>query len=106
MEGLKITGLEDLNEKEQQAANELIQKNYEKLMNHLGDDIKVSVTLKAHKLNKENEEKRHKYSITLKVEAKTKMFKSDKNSGFEIYNVIKNAFKDIEEEVNKKFNKA
>ena len=75
------------------------------LMHHVGDDINVSVALKAHNLIKENEEKRHKYSITLKVEAKSNAFKSDKNHGFDINAVIKNAFKDIEEEVKKKLEK-
>ncbi len=67
MGSIQIKGLEGLEESEKKVLNELIQKHLEKIKRMLNNDFFLKIAVKVYSKDKENKQKRKRYSLDLEL---------------------------------------
>ncbi|MDP7180651.1 MAG: HPF/RaiA family ribosome-associated protein [Candidatus Woesearchaeota archaeon] len=96
MEPIQVIGINVLDDKEQEAANTLINGYYEKIARELKNVTSVSVHLKAH-----SKGGKKKYDIRIKALAPTRVFESQE-SDWDLARTLHKVFKNVERQIQHK----
>ena len=97
MEPIQVIGINVLDDKEQEAANTLINDYYQKIARELKNVTSVSVHLKAHSKGG----KKKKYDIRIKALAPTRTFESQE-SDWDLARTLHRVFKNVERQIQHK----
>ena len=101
-EQIQIKGIELLSEQEKKEINYILEKSYEKLKWKIKSEFILKLTLKEHFLEKENKDKRKKYSIILEISGVAKPLEAE-SSFWDLKKALHNVIEKIENEVEHRY---
>lgn len=97
MEPIQIKGIELLSEQEKKDANMILQKAYEKLKWKIKSEFILKLTVKEHFLEKDNKDKRKKYSLIIETSGVAKPIEAE-SSFWDFKKALHNVVEKIQSE--------
>jgi protein-tyrosine phosphatase len=102
MEPIQFIGLNELDEVDQDMVQTLTTEYYDKIQR----ELKNLTSLVVHIKSAEKEGHRHRYDVTVRAEAPTRIFESSKSpqaACWDLASALHNAFKNLEREITHAF---
>lgn len=102
MENLQIKGADLLDEKDKLALKEIAEGAYNKLRRKVKNDFILKIVVKEYSKNKENKEKRNKFSIHIEISGFSRIFEAD-DFGWDLNRALHGAVQKLDKELEHEF---
>jgi len=102
MEKIQFIGMDELEDVDKDMVQTITSEYYDKIQRALKNETSLVVHIKT----AEKEGHRHRYEVTVRAEAPTRMFESSKgrtNTDWDLAAALHNAFKNLEREIQHAF---